>query len=40
MCRMNIDAYVVPTDAVWQNGLGEHQAGILKNFVGSVVHEK
>ena len=37
--RLNIDGYVVPVEAAWQNGLVERQGAILESFVASVVQE-
>jgi IS30 family transposase len=37
--RLNIESYVVPTDAAWQAGLGERHGGILKTMHRAIVHE-
>ena len=37
--RLNVESYVVPTDAAWQAGLGERHGGILKTMHRAIVHE-
>ena len=37
--RLNIESYVVPTDAAWQAGLGERHGGIMKTMHRAIVHE-
>jgi hypothetical protein len=37
--RLNIESYVVPTDAARQAGLGERHGGIMKTMHRAIVHE-
>ena len=37
--RMNVESYVIPTDASWQMGIGERHGGILKVIHRKVVQE-
>ncbi len=37
--RLNIERYVVPTDAAWQAGLEERNGEVLKTMHRAIVHE-
>ncbi len=37
--QLNIESYVVPTEAAWQAGLGERHGGILKTMRRAIVQE-